>query len=167
MRDFGAHIDLRSFMCELASMDLASSHEIMAQFGDEISRKGSEILQDFLKFGINVHSKLPDKLYEAAGKQLFHERLHYWQLIGYPILQWRFILGLERLRCKLAAAGSTRTYALAGLTVGPNTWDLDKVEGSIQLLDAQIRTTPALIVESESNVITLGKYAIEQGMLAC
>src|SRR4029078_707054 len=42
--------------------------------------------------------RLPPHLTPATKARLFHERLHWWQMASYPLMQLRFLLLLHQLR---------------------------------------------------------------------
>jgi hypothetical protein len=163
MAEFGAHIDLASFITHLVTTDVASSlltsmcpeYSTIAELSD--AALGSEIV---------AFSKAPDQLYQAAGKQLFHERLHYWQLIGYPLFQWRFVFSLERLRKRLSLRGG-KTYVVAGLSLGQSTMtdaQLAQINAWVAIFDGIISPDPRL-AESGRLDITPGFCALESGLI--
>lgn len=51
---------------------------------------------------------LPEDVRAAAAAILFHERVHYWQLLSLPFLQLRFVNFLDRLRHELTVSGCRR-----------------------------------------------------------
>src|SRR5580698_8342123 len=55
---------------------------------------------------------LPPHLTPATNARLFHERLHWWQLASYPLMQLRFLLLLHQLRTNIKAQG--RNHRLIG-----------------------------------------------------
>src|SRR4051812_14919645 len=89
---FGAHIDLASFVCHLVTTDMASS--VLKSMSPQYSSM-AELGKMALGGNFISSAKVPDEVYEASFTQLFHERLHYWQLIGYPFFQWKFVFSLE------------------------------------------------------------------------
>jgi hypothetical protein len=51
------------------------------------------------------YNKLPPNLPSSTQSTLFHERIHYWQMLACPLQQWQFTLSLDRRRAQTAAAG--------------------------------------------------------------
>jgi hypothetical protein len=48
---------------------------------------------------------LTAELPKSSASKLFHEKVHYWQLVSYPLMQSRFLLTLQRLKKRIATRG--------------------------------------------------------------
>ncbi len=71
--------------------------------------KGAALRTDFVS-----HQSLPPAMGHETRSRLFHERLHYCQLMSYPLLQLHSLLGLESLRTAMLDHGGA-AFMLAGL----------------------------------------------------
>ncbi|MFL6451315.1 MAG: hypothetical protein ACJ746_27095 [Bryobacteraceae bacterium] len=162
MTDFGARIDLQSFVCHLATTDLAPPKVRLSNWTHFESM--TDLGRRMLGGKLNLLATVPDEIYEGAGDQLFHERLHYWQLIGYPVFQWRFVYSLERLRYRLFLQNA-KTYVVAGLTTGHRASPKEPVERAIAILDSVVRTHPASLVEETRVEVTPNLCELEIGLI--
>lgn len=159
--DFGARIDLRSFVCHLATTDVSPKKVLKAK--DPHFDTGVDFKLKLAGTNWKMLGALPADLYKEAFGQLFHERLHYWQLIGYPLFQWRFVCALELLRHRLFKQNA-KTYVVAGLTTGPNVVVGEHIRRAVDILDSPISVAPSSLMEAERVEVTPGRCAMEVGL---
>jgi len=95
--------------------------------------------------------RLPDNLPPSTAPVLFHERLHYWQMISCPKLQWHFVLFLDKLRAQVAAAGGLPHW-ICGQTYAEQLVPPEILEESLKSIDAEFAVYPMTL--SQENLRT-------------
>jgi hypothetical protein len=93
---------------------------------------------------------MPDEMIGPLFGQLFHERMHYWQLLSYPIFQYQFLLTLECIRRTIARARG-HPHGVISLSGG-----IDPIETAPTLLtqiQRQIDSTAAIKAPLKDEVI--------------
>jgi hypothetical protein len=99
-------------LCRLFRTDISDrlSRKVPSKFDDYIrilAASSAKSGSDFL-----FQSALPTDLPDTVGARLYHERLHWWQLVSYPLMQSRFLLHLQQLRIQVRELGGQ--YRLIG-----------------------------------------------------
>jgi hypothetical protein len=180
MFETGAHTDWTSFICHLLIRDVANRHDAPTLFGEATLFKESEEWQRqsqtsrklFLaQLAMFVHSghdpvfiqQAPDELHANGWLQLDHERMHYWQLLGYPILQMQFLLHLERMRHMIADQGGN-AYKIAGMRAWPNSLKRSRLDTEWQRLELQMSARPEDLIHSNITETEGRKYPTEIGV---
>jgi hypothetical protein len=146
MLETSGQISFYSFICRLITNDLAGGNEILLRASEEM-RCGLPIAIEFQRATIpeavnvgvdqSMLSMLPDEMIEAGYLELSHERMHYWQLLNYPIFQMQYIYLLESLRRQTEDRGG-KVWVVAGITVGLSASDRESVDFFRGLLESQI-----------------------------
>lgn len=117
---------LESALCRMFRTDISPSSERHPR--DETLRRyaRSMAFADARRGADSIpQGRLPD-LPSPSAARLFHERLHWWQLSSYPLLQRRFLLALQQLRGHVRARGGNH-HLIGG------TWEFDEPANSENL----------------------------------
>jgi hypothetical protein len=110
---------LESALCRMFRTDISPGSErhpldeTLARYGRSLASADSSRGADSVP-----QRRLPD-LPPPIAARLFHERLHWWQLCSYPLLQWRFLLVMQQLRGHVRARGGNH-HLIGG------TWEFDE-----------------------------------------
>ncbi|MBI5549857.1 MAG: hypothetical protein HY911_00015 [Desulfobacterales bacterium] len=122
------------------AFDSLLCHLFSASFNqpEGIDRQRSDKLRSYHAFTAGYFSKqgrdaltiehLPAEKMAPLTRALFHERVHYWQLIGSPLLQLGFTLHLERMRM-----GANSLGGRPDLIAGQHLWQEPKPGTAEQL----------------------------------
>ncbi|HXH38277.1 MAG TPA: hypothetical protein VNN08_06590 [Thermoanaerobaculia bacterium] len=101
-----ASFSFETALCQLFETEINPDHH-----GTTTQRAVDEILLFTAEHVANIgadfipQGQLPPHLTSATNARLFHERLHWWQLASYPLMQLRFLLLLSQLRANIKAQG--------------------------------------------------------------
>lgn len=172
MIETSGKFDLESFVCNLLRDDTATASEELLRVSEE-ARQSLRMTQDWSKAMLRVQVvipedpngllQMPNELISSSLPDLFHERIHYWQILGYPIFQIRFLYLLERLRGRIEDRGG-RAEAIAGITAGPHASDRAILECVWKRVSHQLQATeaPRIVFRAKEN----GKYCqFEYGLI--
>ncbi len=115
-RIFGGSFDFESVVTNLFSKDLGWKSQL--RNAENISDQNLMFAYDIAKNagkGINSFPwrRLSDRISKNADATLFHERIHYWQMISCPLQQHRYLVYLDTIRMNLIKVGED-PYTLCG-----------------------------------------------------
>jgi tetratricopeptide (TPR) repeat protein len=105
---------------------------------------------------------LPDGLSRDSLSRLFHERVHYAQLLSYPLLQLKFLHDLEELRVRVAHRGG-RADVICGETDSDRTAQLPDVLQEKQFMNAIMEGDPQV---EATDMVTIPGGGRDAGLVA-
>ncbi|GLZ49469.1 hypothetical protein Acsp06_56540 [Actinomycetospora sp. NBRC 106375] len=126
MLDLSGYLELSTFMCHMLS-DEPDSKALRSRLDTLRDPVEIESARDFALLSArltadsaddSVHLVNQPEFFVSALGELDHERLHYWQLLTYPILQLNLLYKMEKVRCEVAEVPGGDPSLLAGLTTG-------------------------------------------------
>ena len=106
-------------------------------------------------------TELPDGLSKDSLARLFHERVHYAQLLSYPLLQLKFLHELEELRARVAQRGG-EPAVICGETDSDRTAPLSEVLQEKQFMSAIMEGSPKV---DDPDIVTIPGGGRDAGLV--
>jgi hypothetical protein len=156
-------ISYTSFITDMLRTDQSILDENSFPFSDFVEKMFWTMAQLGARSGMdNIWAtQLPKDLSKETRARLFHERVHYAQLLSYPLLQLRFLHQLEELRIRVAQRGGLAAM-ICGETASDMTGDLSEVLREKGIIDTIVMGDSH--VESD-DVATAGEGASDVGVM--